>query len=83
MTRPEAIRAILDTVLIVARHPGNTPVSKPARASRARELAAEAIDKISDPAVSSEERDERRQRLTKGPSEFREVRTDRPKPKGK
>jgi hypothetical protein len=83
MTRPEAIRAILDTVLIVAKDPGEKLVSKPARASRARELAAEAIDKMGDPAASSEERDERRRRLTKGPPEFREVRVDRPKSKGK
>jgi hypothetical protein len=83
MTRPEAIRAILDSVLIIAKNPGEPPVSKPAPASRARELAAEAIDKISDPAASTEERDERRRRLTKGPPEFREIRLDRPKSKGK
>jgi hypothetical protein len=83
MTRPEAIRAILDTVLTVAKAPGGKRVSKPARASRARELAAEAIDKISDPAASTEERDERRRRLTKGPPEFQELRVDRPKSKGK
>jgi hypothetical protein len=83
MTRPEAIRAILDTVLIVAEDPGKKPVSKPARASRARELAGEAIDKMRDPAASTEERDERRRRLTKGPPEFREVRVDRPRSKGK
>jgi hypothetical protein len=60
-----------------------TPVRKPARASRARELAAEAIDKMSDPAASAEERDERRHRLTKVPPEFREARVDRPKAKTK
>jgi hypothetical protein len=80
MTRPEAIRAMLDAVLvIVAKRPGKKAVGKPARASRARELAAEAIDKMGDPAASTEERDERRRRLTKGPPEFREVRVDRAK----
>jgi hypothetical protein len=84
MTRPEGIRAILDTVLrIAAKDSGAKRVSKPARASRARELAAEAIDKISDPDASTEERDERRRRLTKGPPEFQELRVDRPKSKGK
>jgi hypothetical protein len=48
---------------------------------RAAELAAKAIDTMSDPAASTAERDERRRRLTKGPPEFREVRVDRPKTK--
>jgi hypothetical protein len=82
MTRPEAIRAMLDAVLVVvAKDSAEKPATKPARASRARELAAEAIDKMADPAASTEERDERRHRLTKGPPEFREVRVDRPKAK--
>ncbi len=50
---------------------------------RARELAAEAIDKIGDPTAHPEEHAQRRRRLTKGPEEFREVRVDRPKAKGK
>jgi hypothetical protein len=83
MTRPEAIRAMFDAVLVVAKRPGKKPVGKPARATRARELAAEAIDKMGDPAASAEERDERRRRLTKGPPEFREVRVDRAKAKTK
>jgi hypothetical protein len=84
MTRPEAVRAMLDAVLvIVAKHPGKKPAGKPARASRARKLAAEAIDRMGDPAASAEERDERRRRLTKRPPEFREVRVDRAKAKTK
>jgi hypothetical protein len=80
MTRPEAIRAMLDAVLVIAAKPhGKKSIGKPARATRARELAAEAIEKMGDPAASTEERDERRRRLTKGPPEFREVRVDRPK----
>jgi hypothetical protein len=54
-----------------------------ARADRAKELAAQAIDKMGDPTAHPDERDERRRRLTKGPSEFREVRVDRPKAKAK
>jgi hypothetical protein len=84
MTRPEAIRAMLDAVLvIVAKDPGEKPVSKPARASRARELAAEAIDKMIDPATPADERAQRRRRLTKGPPEFRDDRVDLPKAKQK
>ncbi len=55
----------------------------PARAARAKELAAKAIDKMIDPAAPPEERAQRRQRLTKGPTEFREARVDQPKAKGK
>jgi hypothetical protein len=80
MKRPEAIRAMLDAVLVIVAKPrGKKPGGKPARASRARELAAEAIDRMGDPTASTEERDERRRRLTKGPPEFREVRVDRAK----
>jgi hypothetical protein len=78
--RSEAIRRLVEIGLTV-RTPTRTTVNAPARASRARELAAETINKIGDPAASSEERAERRQRLTKGPTEFREVRVDRPKAK--
>ena len=46
---------------------------------RAAELAAKAIEKIVDPSAPSEERAQRRRRLTKGPEEFRDVRVDRPK----
>jgi hypothetical protein len=57
--------------------------SKPGRMVRAQELAAEAIDKIIDPAAHPDEHAQRRRRLTKGPEEFQELRVDRPKAKGK
>jgi hypothetical protein len=79
-TRAEAIRRLVELGLTV-KMPA-TPVSKPGRRLRARELAAEAIDKMADPAASTDERDRRRRRLTKGPEEFREVRVDRSKAKG-
>jgi hypothetical protein len=78
-SRSDAFRRLVELGLTM-KTPAR-PVSKPGRRLRARELAAEAIDEMGDPAASSEERDERRQRLTKGPPEFREVRVDRPKPK--
>jgi hypothetical protein len=59
------------------------PASKPGRRLRAQELATRAIDKIIDPAAPLEERAQRRRRLTKGPTEFREARIDQPKAKGK
>jgi hypothetical protein len=59
------------------------PVGKPGRRLRAQQLATKAIEKIIDPAAPPEERTERKRRLTKGPSEFRAVRVDQPKAKGK
>jgi hypothetical protein len=95
-TRSEAIRRLVELGLSVPadrpRRPGRSldlkemaeiVPAKTGRLARARELAAEAIDKIGDAAASTEERDERRRRLTKGPPEFRKHRVDLPKAKGK
>jgi hypothetical protein len=78
-TRSEAIRRLVELGLTV-RTPART-VSKPGRRSRAHELATKTIEKIIDPAAPPEERAQRRHRLTKGPSEFREDRVDLPKAK--
>jgi hypothetical protein len=59
------------------------PVSKSGRRLRARELATNAIETMIDPSAAPEERAQRRSRLTKGPTEFREARVDQPKAKGK
>jgi hypothetical protein len=48
---------------------------------RAAELAAKTIEKMIDPSAPAEERAQRRRRLTKGPTEFREHRVDLPKAK--
>jgi hypothetical protein len=52
-----------------------------ALADRAKELATAAIEGIIDPSMPAEERAQHRNRLTKGPTEFREGRVDRPKAK--
>jgi hypothetical protein len=78
-SRSEAIRRLVELGLTV-KTPAR-PVSKPGRRLRAQELAAKAIEKIIDPAAPPEERAQRRHRLTKGPSEFREDRVDLPKAK--
>ena len=83
MTRPEAIRAMLDAVLvIVSNDPGEKPKAR-RQAARASEMAARTIERKLDPAVPEEERAQRRRRLTKGPLEFREDRVDLPKAKTK
>jgi hypothetical protein len=80
-TRSEAIRRLVELGLTVKR-PAR-PVSKPGRRLRAQELATKAIEKIIDPTAPPEERAQRRRRLTKGPTEFREARVDQPNAKGK
>ena len=77
-TRPEAIRRLVElglTIKVKAKQPSA------ARANRAKELAAKTIEKIIDPTAPLEEKAERRRRLIKGPSEFREDRIDLPKSK--
>jgi hypothetical protein len=82
VTRPEAIRGMIDAMLhILAKDPGEKPAKKAQRAARAAELATDVIDQMSDAAAPPEERAQRRRRLTKGPEEFRELRVDRPKSK--
>ncbi len=77
-TRPEAIRRLVELGLTVKTKSKQATVE---RATRARELAAKAIEKISDPSASQEERTQRRRRITRGPQEFREDRVDLPKSK--
>jgi hypothetical protein len=78
--RSEAIRRLVELGLEV-KTPERPAVSKPGRKLRAQELATKAIEKIIDPSAPPEERAERRRRLTKGPTEFREARVDLPKAK--
>jgi hypothetical protein len=77
----EAVRRLVELGLTVKTRA--KPTGKTGRRSRAAELAAKQIERMIDPSAPSEERDRRRQRLTKGPTEFREARVDLPKAKGK
>ena len=77
----EAIRRLVEIGLTVKSTASPSQRPKAAPAERAKELAAKAIEQIIDTAASMEDRTERKRRLTKGPSEFREVRVDQPKPK--
>jgi hypothetical protein len=79
LTRPEAIRRLVELGLKAATPAG--PSRKAGRAARASELAATAIDKMIDRSAPPEERAQRRSRLTKGPTEFRDDRVDLPKAK--
>ena len=81
VTRAHAIRRLVALGLRV-KTPAQ-PIGKPGRRLRAQELATKAIEKIIDPAAPPEEQAQRRRRLTKGPTEFREARVDQPKVKTK
>jgi hypothetical protein len=45
----------------------------------AKKMAGEEIDRLSDPLATDEERQLRKQRLIKGPQEFRDIRSNRAK----
>jgi Arc/MetJ-type ribon-helix-helix transcriptional regulator len=78
-TRSEAIRRLVELGLAGAQPPRKR--SKKA-ASKAREMAGQEINRLSDQSLPVEERERRKRRLTKGPSEFRDMRGDLAKPKG-
>ena len=74
----EAVRRLVEL--------GLTVKAKGRRASegqklRAREMAGNAIDKMTDTTAAPEDQATRKRRLLKGPEEFREARVDRPKKK--
>jgi hypothetical protein len=74
LTRAQAIRRLVELGL-------KAKTKAAARADRAKELASKAIEKIIEPAAPPEEQMLRKQRLTKGPAEFRDERIDLPKRK--
>src|SRR5262249_39409597 len=49
------------------------------KVAKASEMAAQEIDRLIDPSTPDEERQRRKRRLIKGPKEFRDVRSNRPK----
>ena len=78
-TRPEAIRHLMDLALSISA--SDRPTSK-AKAEKAAELAAHAIEKASDKSQSTEEQKTRKRKLISGPSEFRDIRRDQARRRG-
>jgi hypothetical protein len=74
----EAIRRLVESGLGSAQ-PAGVRSKKAAKASE--EMASHEIDRLSDPRASEEERQLRKRRLIKGPREFRDIRSNRPKAK--
>jgi hypothetical protein len=77
----DAIRRLVELGLTIKTT--TKPFSNPGRKLRAQELATKTIEKMIDPSAPPEERAQRRRRLTKGPTEFRQDRVDLPKAKRK
>jgi hypothetical protein len=81
-TRAEAIRRLVEQALAGGAQPSQKRSKK--SAVKAREMAGQAIDRLLGDARSlpADERERRKRRLTRGPSEFREIRGGLSKPKG-
>ena len=60
---------------------GTQPMKQrsPNAVAKARNLADEEINKLTDQSATAEQRQERKQRLLKGPMEFRDIRGRKPK----
>jgi len=72
----EALRVELIRAGIMARGAG--PRNSPRARWKASDMAGEQIDKMADPSASDAERHTRKQRLLRGPKEFRDIRGDLP-----
>ena len=81
-TRAEAIRRM---VLVELGLAGAKKFAAPSQQTRAKakKFAGEQIDRMGNSTATAEEQASRKQRLLKGPEEFRGARVDRPKAKGK
>ena len=77
-SRSGAIRRMIEMAL---SGPDPTKHTSPTAAAKASDMAGRRIDEIGDPSATAEERQDRKRRLIKGPSEFREMRGDQRKPK--
>jgi hypothetical protein len=76
LSRPEAIRRIVDRALI-----SSEPRHEKQKAQKASELAGRVVEHIVDKSMPAEEQERRKRALIRGPREFRDIREDLPKPK--
>ena len=67
------------SIIATLRGPSAHRADMADRATKARTMAGQEIDRLSDPSATEEERQRRKRRLLKGPKEFRDVRSNRPK----
>ena len=62
------------SVIATLHEPSHRAGARTGRAEKARAMAGQKIDRLSDPSATEEERQRRKRRLLKGPKEFRDVR---------
>jgi hypothetical protein len=79
LTRAHAIRRLVALGLRANPRHGRSSQEQKLRAS---EMAGDAIDEMTDLKASANDQANRKQRLLKGPEEFRRARIDRPNRKG-
>jgi hypothetical protein len=78
-TRAEAIRKLVDAGLSI--DPNNSHRMRKQATTKASELAARTVERVSDKSVPPEEQARRKRVLIRGPKEFRDIRADQPKTK--
>jgi len=79
LSRPEAIRRLLDIALARTAATNSRPQKR--TAAQASEMAGLTIDQLGDKSLPRREQAKRKRSLVKGPSEFRDMRDDLPKRK--
>ncbi|MET4240711.1 hypothetical protein [Bradyrhizobium sp. RT10b] len=80
-TRSDAIKQLVElglTVKAKSRAKSEDAQQRQETKQRARELAGDTINEITDKAASPDDQASRKRRLVKGPEEFQNVRRDRP-----
>ena len=77
-SRSEAIRRLVEHALGI---PEALAKRSKLSATKARVLAGKEIDQLGDASLPQDERKRRKRRLTRGPVEFRDMRSDLPKRK--
>jgi hypothetical protein len=75
LTRPEAIRRLVELGLTVKSAPKQ---NTRARAGKANAMAGKQLEELVDASASADQQATRKRRLLSGPEEFQSVRIDRP-----
>ena len=78
LSRPEAIRRIVERTLAHFSRPKRISKKK---AQAASDLASRAAERLVDKSIPPEEQQRRKRALIKGPKEFRDIRGDLPESK--
>jgi hypothetical protein len=78
VSRPEAIRRLIEQGLAGT---GLERTTSRGAAQKASDLAAAAIENLTDPSQPSEQKQKAKRRLIQGPEEFRDIRGDQPRRK--